>query len=226
MQAGQILITPLTPNPDLSSLSKAKSILLRQPGCTAVRYSRQVEDPNKLALFIDWDDISSHRSLQQNNAAESQAILETISQSCAGRVRTTYHVPLSPPQSSSSASNDDERVLDFAPVTEVVHIHFPATLSDAAQHDILARVNASKQALIEHAAGRVGVPAFGFAHALVDVDHFPDGDGGDSDSDSSKSRVLVCLAGWASLEARAAFAASEVATEGIAAMKALPGLRG
>ncbi|KAK7943914.1 uncharacterized protein PG986_013027 [Apiospora aurea] len=218
---------PLTPNADLSSLSTVKSILLRQPGCTAVRYSRQAEDPNKLALFIDWDDLCSHRALQaQDNAAERQAIQDALSQTCAGPVRTTYHVPVAPPQSPSPASKE-ERVLDCAPVTDVVHIHFPASLSDAAQHDILARVNASRQTLIEHAAGRVGVPAFGFAHELVDVGNFPNGSGSiSSDDDSSSSRVLVCLAGWDSLEARTAFAASEVAAEGIAAMTALPGLKG
>ncbi|KAK8044094.1 hypothetical protein PG993_004118 [Apiospora rasikravindrae] len=206
----EILIAPLKPNAGLSSLSQAKAMLLRQPGCTAVRYSRQTEDPEKLVLFIDWDDVSSHQAFQENNAAEHQAIQEAVSQPCAGRVRSTYHVPLDPPQSSSASKNDDdddndknrkgERVLDFAAVVEIVHIYFPATLSDAAQRDVLERVNQTKQNLVEHAAGWAGVPAFGFAHELVD--HFPGGSG-----DDSKSRVLVCLAGWGSLEARTAFAA-------------------
>ncbi|KAK7931062.1 hypothetical protein PG985_001774 [Apiospora marii] len=209
----EIVITPLKPGADLSVFSAPNDMLRSKPGCLAVRQARQIEDPDKLLLFIDWDDDAPHKTLQ-HWTAEYQACLEGAD-TREGPPLGVYRAPLDPPQ-SPSATESGKGVLETAPVVEVVRIYFPADLSTAAQQDVRDLVRKTKHVVTTH-AGAIGEPAFGFALETVE-DHQGEGGG--------RARVFVCLAGWESMEARTAFAESEAAAKGIATMKSLPGLMG
>ncbi|KAK8115553.1 hypothetical protein PG984_012055 [Apiospora sp. TS-2023a] len=220
----EIVIAPLKPGADLSVFASPNAMLRTKPGCTAVRQARQIEDPDKLLLFVDWDEAAPRKTFQQWTA-EYQGCLEGA-EPLEGPPLGVYRVPLDPPQSFSSSAgaaengNDDSTkekakekgVLDAAPVVEVVRLYFPADLSETAQQDVLDLVGKTKHVVTTH-PGSVSEPAFGFALEPVEYQ-------------GGQARVFVCLAGWESMEARTAFAESEAAQKGIATMKSLPGIMG
>lgn len=215
----EIIIAPLKPGADVSVFSAPNSMLRSKWGCTTVRQARQIEDPDKLLFFIDWDDASPQKTLQ-HWTAEYQVCLggaEPYEHPPPG----AYRVPLDPPQSSSASENEntglhngekEKGVLDAAPVVEFVRIYFPADLSEAAQQDVLDLVGKTKHVVTTN-AGSVSEPAYGFALEPVEYQ-------------GGQARVFVCLAGWESMEAWTAFAESEAAQKGIATMKSLPGIMG
>ncbi|KAK8054286.1 hypothetical protein PG996_013587 [Apiospora saccharicola] len=188
----EIVISPIKPGADLSDLSvlSAPNAMLRtRPGCTAVRQARQIEDPDKLFLFIDWDEAAPRKTFPQWTAEYQEN-----------------------GNDDSTKEKGKKGVLDAAPVVEVVHIYLPADLSETAQKDVLDLVGKTKHVVTTH-PGSASEPAYGFALDPVEYQ-------------GGQARVLVCLAGWESMEARTAFAGSEAAQKGIATMKSLPGIMG
>ncbi|KAK8118148.1 uncharacterized protein PG998_006429 [Apiospora kogelbergensis] len=207
------------PNSALPSPSTSKTTLLAHPTCTAIRHARQLDDPTQHLLVVDWadgDSSTSPQARQQQNTA-TQTYL-AAAPPCASPA--LYHVSL------TSASGETRALLD-APVTEVVRLYFAADLSDQTQGQILTRVHACAcTCFLPHAAGHVGEPRFGFA---LDLAELPETEGADKKKQGmgrEKGRVLFALAGWESRAAWTAWAGSEAAREGIAAMKGLPGLKG
>lgn len=209
----EIVITPLKPGADLAVLSAPNAMLRSKPGCLAVRQARQIEDPDQLLSFIDWDGAAPPKTLP-HWTTEYQACLAGA-EPLAGPPMGVYRAPLDPPQSASPATETGQGgggVLDAAPVVEVVRLYFPPDLSETTQQDVRDLVGKTKPVVTAH-AGAVGEPASGFALESVEYQ-------------GGQARVLVCLAGWESMEARTAFAESEAAAQGIATMKSLPGLMG
>ncbi|KAL4942910.1 hypothetical protein BDV06DRAFT_235128 [Aspergillus oleicola] len=56
-----------TPDANIDeTLAKAVAIISRQPGLRSLKWGRWEEDPNKVQMMINWDDISSHTTFIQS----------------------------------------------------------------------------------------------------------------------------------------------------------------
>lgn len=130
--ATEVATLPLSPRATIEDASSSagktwKSIvdtILAQEGCQHVYWGRQVETPNTLDLFIDWDSVGSHKKFMA--APTYGPFIDKFSSILDGEI-TLYHAHFTPHTPSSALSRTPQST------TEYITFYFPSNLSE---HDI------------------------------------------------------------------------------------------
>lgn len=187
---------------------KVAALVLQQPGALCARHSTKHEDREQLALFIDWDSLSAHKTFMGTPAYEPflEDIGELIRASPA-----IYHVPFVPfPPTVLNNKGGQGKTA----VAEVVYGFFPVDLDIAQEQEILTHV---QQFIDESQAakpkGFSGESAHGFV--LEDMDF-----------KGEQSRALMLILGWDSVESHMAYRDTKDFARTIPLLRTLPGLKG
>jgi quinol monooxygenase YgiN len=174
-----------------SSFDKPGSILKQQEGCLELRGGLSHEDPSKYFLIVDWESIEVHSKFMTRE--EFKPFLELVLANVAGKP-SLYHVnfksyPLTVLENHSASGGTN--------VAEVLHMHFPADISDEGRaavektaQDFLGQLTPDK------APGFSGQSAMGWAVEEVELK-------------GEKTRALVALLGWESIDAHIKFRDTE-----------------
>ncbi|KAL2811610.1 hypothetical protein BJX63DRAFT_433283 [Aspergillus granulosus] len=159
---------------------KALRLIRGWKGCQAIYWGVEIEDPDRLRLFVDWDSVEAHDAANKDPAYLPAVI--PIGSVCSGP-HTVFHARFRPHPPS---------VLASAPVTEVMTVYFPADYSLVDQETYDSGMRKFFEACHDHADGFLSSNG-GWVDELQEIE------GGQS------SKVYVALFGWESVGHHVAF---------------------
>lgn len=188
-------------------VQKVAATVLQQPGVLRLRSSKKIENAEHVVLFIDWEDLSAHKTFMDSPAYP--AFAEGVFQ-LASALTITYHVPFEP-FPPTVLENDGGR--GKTAVAEVCHAYFPADISLVLQQDALARMNKFIDLTKQTAKGFSGEAACGIVQEELEFK-------------GEKCRALVLVLGWDSVDAHMAFRDTEDFANSIPLMRGMEGLKG
>ncbi|KAG9191776.1 hypothetical protein G6011_10510 [Alternaria panax] len=103
----EIVYLPMKPSLDLSS-GEAKEVwestlstIAKQPGCQALYWGRQIENPDTVQMLVDWESIDAHKTFE--NTPAYQPFLSRIMEKLVVSKPTIFHVKF-PAEHSGSDS--------------------------------------------------------------------------------------------------------------------------
>lgn len=115
-----------------------------QEGCQLVYWGRQVENPNTVDFFVDWDSAEWHRKFV--NSSPYKAFEDKLLSILDGKA-TVYDACFSPHAPSSALSRSPP------PTTEYATFYFPSNISDAERNSWNLLFSHFKQTLEQNADG-------------------------------------------------------------------------
>ncbi|CEJ57515.1 hypothetical protein PMG11_06206 [Penicillium brasilianum] len=148
--------------------------------CQRVYWGVEIEDPDKLRLFVNWDSLEAHEEANKDPAYLPAVI--PIGSVCSGP-HTVYHARFNPYPPT---------VLAEAPVTEVMTIYFPADYSLDDQKTYDDGMRKFFKACHTHAGGFL-TSTGGWVHEVQKLE------------DGEEVKAYVALFGWESVDHHLAF---------------------
>lgn len=161
------------------------STVLDQDGAQRCYWAREVENPDMLRLFVDWDSLDHHKKFI---ASEVYKPFVDHLMSILDGEPTLYHASMTPHPPSSALSDTT------SPATEVITIYLPSTYSADEQATFEDGIKKLIACVEENADGYTG-SAGGW---VIEERPLPK-------NASEKAKVYVAAIGWKSVEAHMAF---------------------
>lgn len=118
--------------------------VIAQEGCQRVYWGRQVENPNIVDFFVDWDSVGSHKNFIASPAYEP--FNETFASVLDGEI-VIYHAYFAPHPPSSALNRIP------SPTTEYATFYFPSDMSDLERFSWNDIFSDFKDTLAHHAEG-------------------------------------------------------------------------
>ncbi|KAJ9651890.1 hypothetical protein H2198_008854 [Neophaeococcomyces mojaviensis] len=160
--------------------------LTQQKGFQRAYWGREVENPDRFRLFVDWDSVDAHMDFTKTETYKP--FLDRFSDIADLKNNVSmYHANLKPHPATEALSDH------VSPATEILMVFFPADYSEADQkkfEDDLKKL----VAVIEKEAKTYTASAGGWVVEEVDIP-----------GTSEKGKAYQVLIGWQSVEAHLAF---------------------
>lgn len=181
------------------------STLLKQPGCQRVRWSLVSEDSSQARSFIDWDDLSDHKTFMVSEAYPP--FLQAMAPHMAARPGM-HHVAFNPPVPTPVLSGT-------SPVVELLYTYFPGDESFTAEmkDDAMREATLFLNEIGPKAKGATGQTAIGWTNEKVEFQ-------------GEECLALCVFVGWESLEAHLEFRSSDLFKENIPQLRGIKGSKG
>lgn len=179
-------------------------IVLSQPGCQRLYWSREVENPDNLRWLLDWDSIDDHKKFMKSEAYKP--FLEKFGEILGGSPQLWHANFTSHPPSAALSTT--------SPATEILHIYFPTDLSDDSAADFVERVKKFTAVLEKDASGFTG-SATGWVTEEIDI---PD--------KGEKAKAFCILFGWKTVEDHQAFRETQSFKDNINLLRGAKDLKG
>jgi len=191
----EVVIVPMPANTNIGDpadeaaqiLKDVCDVLSEQSGWQQIHFGTQIEHPDTLQMFIDWDSIEKHKEFEAS--AKYGPFLQRFSGVIAGPP-TIYHADFLPADALARAT--------AAPVTEVVALNFAgeAGVPSGTMEALLK----FRQSIID-----ANVPGF------VDAAGGPTYE--EIEIDGTKGKAVIMAIGWESVEAHTKYRETSVFTE-------------
>ncbi|KAI0387755.1 hypothetical protein F5Y04DRAFT_240910 [Hypomontagnella monticulosa] len=213
MAVTELIILKL--NPDASAetvstvLDATVSTLRGAAGNQRVRWSRIIEDPNTVRIFVDWDAVANHHAFAAD-AAVFGPFKAKLGSILAAPPQTPYHVEFAPQPASVL---DNKKPGAESPVAEVLHAYFPADFSEEAKGKVVGVVHEFVKKMQAFATGLTGEVALGWTWETLEFK-------------GEQCVALVAALGWKSLEAHLQAREHEDFAKVIPMLRTLEGLKG
>ncbi|KAI1505285.1 hypothetical protein F5X99DRAFT_368900, partial [Biscogniauxia marginata] len=187
-------------------------------GLLRAQYAFTVEDPLKLRLALDWEDVSSSSSSPSLSAQLPPSFLEATG-ALAEAPRGPYYVALEPP---APQVLDNRGGAGKAKVAELVHLYFPAEGDGRVgkEADVAEAMRGFEKEIR-------GAAPEGFSGEIA-LGWVVDGAAGAGllEYKGEPSRAFVLVVGWDSVDAHVRFRDTEAFARIIPLLRGLEGLKG
>lgn len=181
-------------------------IVLSQPGCQRLYWSREHENPDNLRWFLDWNSVDDHKKFMDSPAYKP--FLEKFGELLGGAPQL-WHAEYRPHPPSALLDGKT------TPATEVLHAYFPTDLSKEDATAFQERI-AKLAGAIEKGAGE---DYTGFVAGWVDEEL-------DIPGKEEKGKVYSVLVGWKSVEAHNKFRETQIFKDNIHLLREAKHLKG